>query len=179
MIRSIYGKTPHIHPTAFISEACYIVGDVVIGEGASVWPGAVIRGDYGRITIGRGTVVQDNAVIHTDDFLDIGDGVVITHGAVVHCRRIGDHVFVGTNATLLEGAVIGDGCLIAAQALVLAGSVVPPHSLVVGVPGRVKELPEEHRGLAQRAAAAYWKNAQAFRAAGLGEVGGQQAAKNS
>ena len=80
MIRSFNGKSPTIHPTAFISEACYIVGDVDIGENSSVWPGAVIRGDFGRITVGRNSVVQDTCVLHADDFLDIGDNVLVTHG---------------------------------------------------------------------------------------------------
>ena len=83
MIRSFNGVTPRIHPSAFISEACYIVGNVEIGENSSVWPGAVIRGDFGSISIGNNSVIQDTCVIHSDDYLMIGDNVLVTHGAVI------------------------------------------------------------------------------------------------
>ena len=132
MIRTVHGKTPRIHPSCFISEACYITGDVQIGESSSVWPCAVIRGDYGRITIGRRTVIQDTCVIHTDDFLDIGDDVQVTHGAVVHGRRVGNNVLIGINAVVLEEAEIGSYCILGAGAVVRARAKVPDGSLVLG-----------------------------------------------
>ena len=107
MIRSFDGKSPKIHPSAFISETAYIVGDVEIGEGASVWPGAVIRGDYGQIIIGRNCSIQDNCVLHTDDYLELGDNVLMTHGAVVHGGTIGNNVLIGVNAAVLESAHVG------------------------------------------------------------------------
>ena len=81
MIRGLDGKFPKIHPTVFVSEAAYIVGDVTIGEGSSVWPGAVIRADYGDIIIGQNCSLQDNCTLHTDDHLELGDNVLLTHGA--------------------------------------------------------------------------------------------------
>ena len=84
MIRSLEGKTPKIHPSCFVSETAYIVGDVEIGENTNIWPGAVIRGDYGRIIIGKACSIQDNCVLHTDDYLELGDNVLMTHGAVIH-----------------------------------------------------------------------------------------------
>ena len=119
MIRSFDGKSPKIHPSAFISETAYIVGDVEVGEGASVWPGAVIRGDYGKIIIGRNCSIQDNCVLHTDDYLELGDNVLMTHGAVVHGGTIGNNVLIGVNAAVLESAHVGNYCLIGACALVV------------------------------------------------------------
>lgn len=168
MIRSFNGYTPQIHPTAFISEACYIVGDVVVGESSSVWPGAVIRGDFGKITIGRRSVVQDNCVIHCDDFLEIGDSVLVTHGAVIHGHRVGSNVLVGVNAVVLEEAEIGDYCLIGAGTIVRAKFIVPDQSLVIGVPGQVRPLSPENLKRLQDPTANYIRNAQAHRHAGLG-----------
>ena len=168
MIRSFNGKTPRIHPTAFISEACYIVGDVEIGENSSVWPGAVIRGDFGRITIGRNSVIQDTCVIHTDDFLDIGDNVLVTHGAVIHGHRVGNNVLIGINAVILEEVEIGDYCLIGAGAVVRADSTIPDQSLVIGVPGQVRALSPENRKRLEAPTASYIRNAQAHKRAGLG-----------
>ena len=130
MIRSIDGKSPQIHPSVFVSEAAYIVGDVIIGEGTSIWPGAVIRGDYGQIIIGKNCSIQDNCVLHTDDFLELGDNVLMTHGAVVHGGKIGNNVMIGVNAVCLEDCDVGDYVLIGAGAIV-TGAAIPPESLVV------------------------------------------------
>ena len=168
MIRSFKGKTPRIHQTAFISEACYIVGDVEIGENSSVWPGAVIRGDFGRITIGKNSVIQDTCVIHADDFLDIGDNVLVTHGAVIHGHRVGNNVLLGMNSVVLEEAEIGDYCLIGACALVRANATIPARSLVIGVPGEVRPLSQENLKRLEAPTASYVLNAQAHKREGLG-----------
>ena len=167
MIRSLNGKTPRIHPTAFISEAAYIVGDVEIGENSSVWPGAVLRGDYGSITVGKNTSIQDNCVLHADDYLKVGDNVVVTHGAVLHCHKIGNNVLVGINAALLENVEIGDNCIIGAGSVVLSGAVVPEGSVVTGVPGKVRPLKGELRKVIEFGVAQYQGNAQRYKAAGL------------
>jgi len=168
VIRSFNGKTPRIHPTAFISEACYIVGDVEIGEGSSVWPMAVVRGDFGKITIGRNTAIQDTCVIHADDYLDIGDNVLVTHGAVIHGHRVGNNVLLGVNSVILEGAEIGNYCLIAAGAVVLSNARIPNESLVIGVPGQVRSLSPENRKRLEDPTAHYIHNAQEHKRAGLG-----------
>ena len=101
MIKSFRGMTPKIAKTAFVSEAAYVVGDVEIGENSSVWPGAVIRGDFGKIKIGKHTAVEDNCVIHSGSpsspisDVTIGDNVIIGHSAVSNCRRIGNNVLIG------------------------------------------------------------------------------------
>ncbi len=144
MIRSFNGKTPKIAKSAFVSEAAYIVGDVEIDENSSVWPGAVIRGDFGSIRIGKNTAVEDACVIHSGSpsapigDVTIGDNVHIGHGAVINCRRIGSNVLIGMNATLLHDAEIGNFCVIGAGCLVPHEMKIPDRSFVTGIPGRVK-----------------------------------------
>ncbi len=143
MIRSLNGKAPKIAVSAFVSEAAYIVGDVEIGENSSVWPGAVIRGDFGKIKIGKNTAVEDNCVIHSGSPSGvgdtvIGDNVVIGHGAVLNCHRIGNSVLIGMNATILHDVEIGDFCVVAAGCLVKQGMKIPDMSFVAGVPGEIK-----------------------------------------
>lgn len=169
MIRSLDGKRPKIHPSAFISEAAYVVGDVEIGENTSIWPGAVVRGDYGKIIVGRNCSIQDNCVLHTDDFLELGDNVLMTHGAVVHGGRIGNNVLIGVNAVVLESAQVGNYCLIAACAVVRSQARIPDHSLVIGVPGQVKPLTEAQAERLKDPTASYVRNARRYIDAGLGQ----------
>jgi len=151
MIKGLNGNTPRIAGSAFVSEAAYIVGDVIIGENSNVFPGAVIRGDFGRISIGCNTSVEDNCVIHSGapssarGDVDIGDRVLIGHGAVLNCRKIGSSVLIGMNATILHNAEIGDTCIIGAGCLVSQGMKVPDNSFVVGIPGRIKGHPTEQQ----------------------------------
>ena len=168
MIRSLDGNKPKIHSSVFVSEAAYIVGDVEIGEGSSIWPGAVIRGDYGKIIIGKNCSIQDNCVLHTDDYLELGDNVLMTHGAVIHGGTIGNNVLIGVNAAVLESAHVGNYCLIGACALVLADANIPDESLVIGVPGRVLPLTDEHRERLKDPTEIYVRNARRFIDAGLG-----------
>lgn len=151
MIRSVYGKTPRIAESAFISEAAYVVGDVEIGEGSSVWPGAVIRGDFGSIRIGRETAIEDNCVIHAGSpspgpgDVCIGDRVHFGHGAVFNGKKIGNNVLIGMNATILHDSEIGDFCVVGAACVVKQGMKVPDHSLVVGVPGKIRRIDSENQ----------------------------------
>jgi carbonic anhydrase/acetyltransferase-like protein (isoleucine patch superfamily) len=142
MIKSFNGKAPKIAPSAFVSESAYVVGDVEIGEHSSIWPGAVLRGDTGKVAIGKYTAVEDNCVIHSgvpgDGDTFIGDECNIAHGAVVHCKSIGNNVMIGINATILHNAEIGNHCLIGAACLVMEDMKVPDNSFVVGVPGKTK-----------------------------------------
>ncbi len=172
MIRSFNGKTPQIDAAAFISEAAYVVGDVVIGAGCSVWPGAVVRGDTGRVVIGANTAIEDNCVVHSSKpgagDIFIGDNVNIGHGAVVHSRRIGHNVLIGINATILHDAVIGDYCLIGAGCVVSEGMVVPDGSFVVGVPGKIKgKVPEEQAFWLRDVPGEYVKMGRRYKEEGL------------
>jgi carbonic anhydrase/acetyltransferase-like protein (isoleucine patch superfamily) len=150
-IRTFNGNTPKIAESAFVSEAAYVVGDVEVGEGSSIWPGAVIRGDLGKIRIGRNTALEDNCVIHSgtptsvSGDVTIGDRVIIGHGAVLHCRSIGNNVLIGMNATILHDAEIGSNCVIAAGSLVGPGAKIPDRSFVAGIPGRIEGEPTERQ----------------------------------
>jgi carbonic anhydrase/acetyltransferase-like protein (isoleucine patch superfamily) len=149
MIRSFDGKIPQISPTAYVDETAVVIGDVEIGDESSVWPGAVIRADMGKITIGKQSIIEDNCVIHSgfpgkgESCVYISDRVTIGHGAVVHSKFVGSHSLIGINATLLHGSTIGAYCVIAAASLVGANQQVPDYSLVMGIPARIKGKPSE------------------------------------
>ena len=123
----------------FVAPSAVLVGDVTVEEGASVWHGAVLRGDFDSIVVGRDSNVQDNVVVHVDRGMPatIGERVTIGHAAVVHGCAIGDGCLVGMNATINSGAVIGAGSLVASGAVVLESAQVPPGSVVAGVPAKV------------------------------------------
>ena len=158
---------PTIHPTAFVSEAAYIVGDVRIGEGSSIWPGAVVRADAGSITIGKYTNVQDNSVVHGDDDVVIGDRVVIGHKALCHARRVGDRVLIGSGSTVNDGVEIGEDSLVAAGAMLVEDMSVPPRSMVVGVPGRIRgEVKERHTEVIRLTCETYIEKAQRYKRQG-------------
>jgi carbonic anhydrase/acetyltransferase-like protein (isoleucine patch superfamily) len=141
MLRPHRERLPRVHPTAYIDESAQVIGDVEIGEESSVWMAVVIRGDVNRIRIGRRSNVQDGTVVHVmkdTHPTSIGDAVTIGHGAIVHGCTIEDLCLVGMGALLLNGARIGTGSIVAAGTLVVEGMQVPPRSLVMGSPGRVK-----------------------------------------
>ena len=146
-----------IHPTVFISAHAYVHGTVSIGADSSVWPMVVIRGDKGVIAIGSRTNIQDGSILHADPdaYLTIGNGVTIGHGAIVHGCTVDDDVLIGMGAVILNHARIGAGCLIAARALVTEGMEVPPNSMVMGVPGRVKPLRDDQLARIRRNAQSY------------------------
>ncbi|MEU2744705.1 gamma carbonic anhydrase family protein [Streptomyces collinus] len=148
MITGIGGREPEIDGTAFVAPTASVIGGVTLGAGASVWYGAVVRGDVEAISVGASSNVQDNCTLHADPGfpVSVGERVSIGHNAVVHGATVEDDCLIGMGATVLNGAVIGAGSLVAAQALVPQGMVVPPGSLVAGVPAKVRrELSEEER----------------------------------
>ncbi len=156
MIRSFNGRTPKIAESALVSEAAYIIGDVEIGENASVWPGAVVRGDFASIKIGCNTKVEDNCVLHTGVPMEIGDNVTIGHSVVVPGIKVGNNTLIGNNATVLDNAEIGSFCLIAAGCLVSQGMEIPDNSFVIGVPAEIKgEISPHHRLRLKRVIQAY------------------------
>ncbi|MFJ4045345.1 gamma carbonic anhydrase family protein [Microbacterium sp. NPDC089987] len=152
---SLGTQVPRIPADAFVADGARIVGDVALGDAASVWYNAVLRGDSASITVGARSNVQDNVSVHVDSVhpVVIGDDVSIGHNAVVHGCTIGDGSLVGMGAVVLSGAVIGAGCLIAGGAVVLGGTEVPAGSLVAGVPAKVRRplTEEERRGLIENA----------------------------
>lgn len=139
MVYALEGMTPVIDPTAFVHPTAVLIGDVMIGAGTYVGPHASLRGDFGRIVVGTGASVQDGCVMHGYPGADtvIGDDASIGHGAVVHSARIGHRALVGMNAVVNDNAQVGDDAVIAAMSFIRAGMIVPPRSMVVGIPGRV------------------------------------------
>lgn len=139
-IFAVGDKVPRIHEDAFIAPTATIVGDVTIHRGASVWYGAVVRGDTSIVVIGEGSNVQDGAVVHSraGQPAVIGREVTIAHNCIVHAAEIGDGALIGNGAQVLDGAKVGPGALVAAGSVVLADTDVPAGMLVAGTPAVVK-----------------------------------------
>jgi len=134
---------PRVHPTAFIDDSAQVIGDVDIGEESGVWMSVVIRGDVNTIHVGRRTNIQDGTVVHAmtgTHPTTIGDNVTIGHGAIVHGCTVEDQCLIGMGAILLNGVVVGSGSIVAAGTLLAENMKVPPKSLVMGSPGKVKRL---------------------------------------
>src|SRR5262245_61350783 len=151
LIVGIGGREPQVDAEAFVAPTASVIGDVTLHAGASVWYGAVVRGDVEKITVGASANVQDNVTLHADPGfpVSVGERVSIGHNAVVHGATVEDDCLIGMGATVLNGAVIGAGSLVAAQALVPQGMVVPPGSMVAGVPAKVRRAltTEEREGI--------------------------------
>jgi carbonic anhydrase/acetyltransferase-like protein (isoleucine patch superfamily) len=142
------GHQPTIAADAWVAPTATLVGQVRIGDRASIWYGAVLRGDRAGITVGEGSNVQDGCVLHADPGFPctLGNRVTVGHRAVVHGCTIDDDVLVGMGAVVLNGARVGSGSLLAAGTIVLEGAEIPPGSLVAGVPGKVRrELTDDER----------------------------------
>lgn len=151
----------------WIADTAAVMGRVILKPNASVWFGAVVRGDNDPIIIGEDSNVQDNAVIHTDQGAPctIGKGVTIGHQAMLHGCTIGDYSLIGIGATVLNGAKIGKNCLIGAHALVAEGKEIPDNSMVLGAPGRVvRELGPDFEEMLRGSAKVYVANHQRFKA---------------
>ncbi|TCO82014.1 carbonic anhydrase/acetyltransferase-like protein (isoleucine patch superfamily) [Plasticicumulans lactativorans] len=166
-IYALDGVAPTIAASAWVADSAEVIGNVALGEDASVWFGVVIRGDGpDTIRIGRGTNIQDASVLHADPGrpLEIGDHVTVGHQAMLHGCSIGDGSLIGIGAVVLNGARIGRHCLVGAGALVTEGKAFPDGSLIVGSPARVARTltPEQIDGLA-RSARHYVDNAARFR----------------
>ncbi|MGN0708596.1 MAG: gamma carbonic anhydrase family protein [Faecalibacterium sp.] len=139
MISSFCGKMPRIAGAAFVAPNATVLGDVVLEKDSSVWYGAVLRGDDGTLTIGQGSNIQDNAVLHCDagGCVTLGRHVTVGHSAIVHGCTVGDGTLIGMHATLLNHCTVGQNCIIGAGALVPEGMVIPDGMIAVGVPARI------------------------------------------
>lgn len=165
MSHPVHFRPELVHDSVFLAPGAVVVGDVTIGEDSSVWFNAVLRGDTAPIRIGRRTNIQDCSVLHADEGFPctLGDGVTIGHSAVVHGAEVGDNVMIGMRAVVMNGACIGENSLIAVGAVVVEGMQVPPGSLVMGLPGRIKRaLTPEEIARIEAAAAHYVGNAQRY-----------------
>lgn len=140
MLLKYKGVVPKIADSARLIGGCTLAGNVELKDNASIWPGAVLRGENARIEIGENSNVQDNATVHTDEGFPVivGNGVSVGHNAVLHGCTVGDNTVVGMGAIVLNGAKIGKNCIIGAGAVVKQGMDVPDGSMVIGIPGVIK-----------------------------------------
>lgn len=160
IIKSVRGFTPVIGKDTFLADNAAIIGDTTIGEGCSIWFGAVLRGDVNTIKIGNHVNIQDGAVLHTlyqKSTIEIGDYVSVGHNVTIHGAKVEDYALIGMGSTVLDGAVVGSGSIVAAGALVLSNTVIPPHTIWAGVPAKqVKEVaPEQAKEINQKIAHNY------------------------
>ena len=166
-IYEVDGLCPTVADSAWVADSAQLMGDVVLGEQASLWFGVVARGDTAPIRIGARTNIQDLSVLHADvgQPLTIGAGVTVGHKAMLHGCTVGDDSLIGIGAVVLNGAKIGKGCLVGAGALVTEGKEFPDGSMIIGSPAKVVRslTPEQLQGLRQ-SADHYVANAQRFKA---------------
>ena len=165
-VYALDGVEPQIHPDAWVAPTASVVGNVILEAGASVWFGAVLRGDNEPITVRAGANIQDNAVCHSDPGqpLIIGENVTVGHLAMLHGCTVERDSLVGIGATVLNGALVGEGSLVGAHALVTEGKTFAPGSMVLGSPAKaVKELPEHQRAMLRMSGDIYVKNSARFR----------------
>jgi len=165
MKNSFDGKKPRLDKAAFIAPSANLIGNVELGEGASVWFNAVIRADVGPITIGARSNVQDGCVMHLPwgSKVVVGDDVTIGHRAVVHGCTIGNRVLVGMGSIIMDDANIGDDCIVGAGAVVTPGTQVPSQSMVLGVPAKVvRELTDEEVASLKTSAKNYAELAKSY-----------------
>lgn len=162
---ALAGKSPQVAADAWVAPGSHVIGDIVLSAKSSVWFGSTLRGDNERITVGAGSNIQENSVLHTDMGypLAIGEGCTIGHKAMLHGCTIGNNTLIGMGATILNGAVIGDNCLIGAGALITEGKHIPDGSLVMGVPGKVvRALDDAAIQRLRLSALSYQENAARF-----------------
>lgn len=133
-------RQPQIHETAFIAPGAVVIGNVTVGADVGIWYNATVRGDRESIVIGRGSNIQDNAVVHLDSHhpVIIGENVTVGHGAIVHGCTVGDNTLIGMGAIIMNDARIGRNCIVGAGALVTQGTQVPDNSLILGNPAKIK-----------------------------------------
>jgi gamma-carbonic anhydrase len=166
-------QTPALGRNVFVARGAVLVGHVTLGDHASVWYNAVLRGDINRIVVGRHTNIQDNSVLHLADDLPcvLGNYVTVGHSAIVHACTVEDEVLVGMGSTILDGAVIGRQSLIGARALVTQHTIVPPGSLVLGAPAKVvRPLTRQERNGLKKLAEKYVRIAAYYLANGIDVV---------
>ncbi len=172
MISGFKDKMPKICGDCFIANSAVVIGNVEIGESSSVWFNAVIRGDMEVIKIGSETNIQDCVVVHSDPGIkvEVGDGVTIGHGSVVHGCKIENNVIIGMNATVLNGAEISKNSIVAANALIPPEKKFPQNSIIMGVPGvSKKETTQSDIQMIQKSAEEYVKLAAEYKSSRIQE----------
>ena len=155
-----------VAPDALIAPGAVVVGDVTLAVASSVWFNATLRGDVERIVVGAGSNIQEGSILHADPGFpcEIGAGVTVGHGAVVHGARVGDNCIIGIRAVLLNGSEVGENSIVGACALLTEGKKYPPNSLILGIPAKVvRQLAPEEIEANRGSAARYVQRAAAFK----------------
>lgn len=169
LIKSVRGFTPQIGKDTFLADNATIIGDVIMGDGCSVWFGAILRGDVNTIRIGNGVNIQDGSVLHTlyqKSTIEIGNDVSVGHNVVIHGATIKDGALIGMGSVILDHAIIGEGSIIAAGSVVLSNTIVEPGSIYAGVPAKfVKKVdPKQSAEMNQKIANNYHMYASWYKA---------------
>lgn len=175
MIYELDGIAPIIDDTAWVADDVNLIGKVTLAAKSSVWFGSTLRGDNEMLTLGEGSNIQENSVLHTDMGypLTIGKNCTIGHKVMLHGCTIGDNTLIGMGAMVMNGAVVGKNCLIGAGALITEGKIIPDGSLVMGAPGKIiRTLTDEAIEGLTRSALSYEKNAERYRK-GLKPISGR------
>lgn len=160
LIKSVRGFTPQFGEDCFLADNATVVGDVIMGNGCSVWFNAVLRGDVNPIRIGNHVNIQDGCVLHTlyqESVVEIGDYVTVGHNAIIHGAKVDDYALIGMGATILDYAEVGKGAIVAAGALVLSNTKIEPYTLWAGVPAKfIKKVePEQTHEMNEKIAHGY------------------------
>jgi len=165
MSSNIKRRPEQIHASVYLAPGAVVVGDVTLGEDSSVWFNAVLRGDVESIRLGKRTNVQDGCILHADPGFPctLGDGITVGHGAIVHGATIKDNVTIGMKSVVMNGATVGENSIVAVGAVVTEGTQIPPGSLAIGIPAKVRrQLTPEQIEMNRMAAEHYVENAKAF-----------------
>ncbi len=174
-IESFEKLTPRVHPSAFVHSGAFLLGDVVVGEEASIWPAVVLRGDHGGIVVGARTSIQDGSVAHATEGISqtvIGAECTVGHRVVLHGCRVGDHCLVGMGSVLMDNAELGEWCFLGAGSLVPPGKVFPPRSFLLGSPARrLREIGAREQEHIEYAWRAYQDLARRYRTQGSSPPG--------
>tara|TARA_Y100001970_G_scaffold197169_1_gene239803 strand:+ start:64 stop:576 length:513 start_codon:yes stop_codon:yes gene_type:complete len=164
MIKKFNGKEAQIHPTAFVSEFAYLIGDIEIGANSSIWPGVILRADSGKIIIGDNTNIQDNSIVHGDEDVFIGNGVTMGHMVMCHATRVGDNVMLANASVINDGVNVGNNCLIGASSTVVPNMVIPDYSFVLGTPARIKsQISDKHLDMVKKNALSYVRRTKIYK----------------
>ncbi len=152
---AVRGFNPHYGKNCFFAENATVIGDVIMGDGCSIWFNAVLRGDVNSIRLGNNVNIQDGAVLHTlyqKSTIVIGDNVSVGHNVTIHGAHIKDNALIGMGAVVLDDAVVGEGAIVAAGSVVLSGTVIEPYSIYAGVPAKFVKMadPEQTKNINKR-----------------------------
>ena len=170
MLIEINGKKPEVAPDAFVAPTAVLIGDVVVESRATIWWGAVLRGDWNRIRVGARTSIQDNCVVHCTMMrgVDVGSDVTVGHAAVLHSCSVRDGALIGINSTVLDDAVVGEQAVVSAGSVVKPRTEVEPGMLVGGVPSKpIRQLSDSAKETFKTGKALYEELGQKYRSLGL------------